>query len=684
MAPRRIPLSLVLGGLEETLTAEEWRARKRDSALFRGSRPGLTCDVRGMAQHWAQSLVPLIAGRRVVIVMPAVACLDRETIFLCRALLRHRSEGLRFVIGYDPEFQPQNRLRSLTLEPVLRELTRLEALDGTEVHTILEGAAPGEVEAAPEPVRTDPLDDDVEWDAWQMLTAGAAEGAHCDLLLRAARRACAAFGFAEALELAHGTLGLGPTPAEAHELHRIAGLAACHAGGSPGLAKLAEAHLSAALDKAVDPAQRAPLQYHLASLNKDAARAQELADRLLATTRERGLSAAQAVISEIAARKLRAAASYAQDQLVAASLECQIALDLLGATERNLDLTSGELALLRWQLLSDRILYAHEGGDGVCARRCERDRTALEKSLPVSQVPSLDWLPSQLFNSNLAGAVADCVRRRSQARRDLEPEAEAYWAYLIGEISYRMGAADLALQGFQASMELWRQLQHPPEDVLAAELCCAMAALRAGRGDVAEARFESLRTHPDLAHAAGQAETLAALAMVAATRHDAQTAADRIQSAMRFAKECGFADAVVSVQRSAGEAYRILGQEDQSRKAFEQAMETVSHNGSAASSRFSLLMALPEDTDRTLEALQLLPQALDDANAWWDLAGLIHRVTKLAENGALSAAEQESADLKVAIGRLIEAGSQRGDCQRAVMNLVLTAIESAEPPVRVS
>jgi len=672
--PCRGLLSLVLRELDESLTRKERRERDQHSALHLASVLLIEPSARSLAEAWAEAFASLLERRRVVIVIPDCASLDRETLYLVRPLLR-RTAGqghLRLVLGYDPRPRPEP-VKHLTLEPIMGELRLFAALDGTEEHTILSGPeSAGEINELAAAVSIDPLDDDLEWDAWQALRTREPEAPLGDLALRGVRRACECFGFAESLELAEALREHELDSEQSAELHYLAGLAAACAGSSQELTQLSKNHLSAALGQTQAPARRATILSHLANVSPS----RELADQMLAVARSGNLPPAQAVHFAIAAQHARSLASYGEDRVDAAATECQSALDLLAGGKRGLDLSDVERALVSWKLLSDHIRFAFESGDIESAIRSEQLRSRCEATIPGSRRPQINWLPAQLFDADPDTAAQHFIRRKAEAQAALQPDAEAFWSYLVGELYYRIGDAGLAQENFGAAFELWVYMHHDAEDALAAQLGCAVAALRANRPGEAESRFQSLRSHPLLAHNAGQAETLGALAMAAARRGDLESALHRISAALAQAAACPEPDVLACVNRSAGETYRILGHFDESRAAFEQALAAVSGcNAIAPSERFCLLVGAPIDTARTNEALLLIPKALDDGNAWWELPRLIPRVTKLAERGELSRHPLAN-ELAIAVRCLVEAGSQRPDCRDAVMELVLAVIES--------
>lgn len=76
-----------------------------------------------------------------------------------------------------------------------------------------------------------------------------------------------------------------------------------------------------------------------------------------------------------------------------------------------------------------------------------------------------------------------------------------------------------------------------------------------------------------------------------------------------------------------------------------------------------------DDPNLTIQALLLIPAALADVNAWWELPRLLPNVTRLVERGGLAQDGPEAANLWAAARRLIEASAERRDCTEAVGRL---------------
>ena len=110
---------------------------------------------------------------------------------------------------------------------------------------------------------------------------------------------------------------------------------------------------------------------------------------------------------------------------------------------------------------------------------------------------------------------------------------------------------------------------------------------------------------------------------------------------MRAAEAAGEGDALVRTMRSAGEARLLLGDRDGARELLQKTRATIA---SLEADGFelpaedllgvlvsSLDAGSPQEVDLARRAVALAPQAMVDANAWWDLPRLARHVRAHAE-----------------------------------------------------
>src|SRR5262249_6901831 len=179
------------------------------------------------------------------------------------------------------------------------------------------------------------------------------------------------------------------------------------------------------------------------------------------------------------------------------------------------------------------------------------------------------WLAVRLAEDDLLGAVRRYTALLANVQRVGNPDLEALCAHCLGDLYYRLGDARAAYAHFCTAWQTWRLTSNYPDDILTAEVNCAVAAFRAGWLNAAEDGFRRLLRHPLCIEPAAQAEFLGALAIVAARRGDTEQVEDLAHEALQKARESGERDVLVRVARSAGDAYLTLQHWDEARQAFE-------------------------------------------------------------------------------------------------------------------
>jgi len=417
-----------------------------------------------------------------------------------------------------------------------------------------------------------------------------------------------------------------------------------------------------------------------ARTQKDYATALHLADRSVMAAQTAARTANRGAYFEAWARNGRAYALMQLGRLSDAAADCEAALEVLRGTDTALEVPAGEVAVTRAALLNNLARLSYEAGDLAHARHWQGLYEACEAEIHPFKRSPYSWLSVRLADHHLADAVHSFTARLVQAQYELNPSLEALCVHALGDLYYRLGEAQVAYDHFCTALRIWRVFNDHPEDILTAELNSAVAAFRAGLLDAAQAGFERVLRHPLCAEPAGHAEVLGALAMVAARRGDGRRTEELLQEALSKAYESSEQDVLIRVTCSAGEAYLALNRRADARQAFRRALASAqSGDATAGTSEVPAedllgvlvgLQACGDDDPRlTLEAVLLVPTALKDVNAWWDLPRLLPNVTRLAEDGLFAQEEPKTAQLRASLQRLQEAAAQRRDCAEALIRL---------------
>jgi hypothetical protein len=211
---------------------------------------------------------------------------------------------------------------------------------------------------------------------------------------------------------------------------------------------------------------------------------------------------------------------------------------------------------------------------------------------------------------------------------------------------YKAGDARAAREAFATSRRIWGITRGFAEDLLTEDLNVAVTAFRQGDVAAAEAGFAAVRASPLMAAEGAQAETLAALAMIAAKAGDAATARARADAAVTAADALDEPDTLLRTLRSAAEASLLLGDRASAAERLRRAMQIVDQVEAEGAGLLpedvlgvvvSLLDAAGDDQALARRGIALANDALGDANAWWDVPRLARYVAPLAGDPTLEA-----------------------------------------------
>jgi tetratricopeptide (TPR) repeat protein len=687
VAPRRALLSLVLRRLEPALTPDERALRETHRAPDLGFLSHLGAMYRPIIEAWAGALGDLLAGRAATLRVPDLAALDQESVVLLREMLRRRAADrpLDLVFGHDPAAGPKEPIWRRSLLAVETQVALFEMLPETVVERIVappslgNGAAERPGARPPAARRLDPLDDGLEREARDALDAcaGTPGPEVSDLVLRAVRAAFGAYGFTAAMRLGVDLCARAPAlaaadRAEVHTLIALSGYARqVSSRGDPGLADLLEEHFGAALAAEADPARRIHLLVRLCinhgrrkgELDAALGYAERAAAELRALAGR--IAPGQAAFLEAGARNGRGYVLARLGRHAEAEAECEEAYRLLCLAPSLEGAPAGEILHSRVIVLDNLAQVGEYSGDRARAARWQRLLEEREAERPgVMKLAPRRWVALHRAEGEVEAAIAAAERGLAEARLHLNPRLEGEYAAELGDLLYRRGDAPAALEAFAAALALGRRTSEP-DDLYPIELGAALAAGRAGRHDEALAGLRRALENPRCAGSAAQAELFGARAVLLARRGDREGAEREGNAAIERAVESGERDTLVRVARAAGEACALLGRREEARAAFERALE-IARGGVGGEPRppaadlLGILLGLKdggrEDDALLLEAIALVPAALDDADAWWDLARLLPGAIALAERGRLA-----DPALAAAARRLARAAAQRPD-----------------------
>jgi hypothetical protein len=616
IAPRAAQLALVLRRID--VAADDSLA-----GLMQMTKPDTAMRHGPVIRALADTIAELLEGRPSSITINEASRVDLGSLMSIRPLMRAAGERLAIVIGRDPAVAPDTPLGRLERALALRQVTLLEALPGARVSEAGDGAPLQTPEVAPHR-----LDDNLE-------ARALGPGADDRLRFEGMRAAFDGLGFAQALRLAL-SLDLSAFDDSRRRLaHRVAALA-CHnlaplARDEWALRLMAE-HYAAALEGESAPLERAHLLYRLTMLHGrgfgDSAKALAFADRAVAEAA--AADAPAAPFFEGWAHNGRAYARLRAGRVPDAALDCEAGLD---SVSRAGGVESSRLRLLRLLLTNNRARIAEATGDGEALTLWRGRIEEAARAMPADERPGHLWFAPPEDTRDLAVAGHYYGELLDGARARLDPEAEAVAAHGLGAVRYRLGDALGARECFATSLRIWRVTTGFPEDIATEELNCAVTAYRAGFFEEAESGFARLRENPLFDDEAAQSELIAAQAMTAARRGDAEAALTRSTEAETRATSSGDSAALLRVLRSAADAALALGHAESARGLLHRAL-SLAGDETPAEDLFGVLSALhgagDEDRALTARALELVPLALGDVNAWWDLERLVPHARPLA------------------------------------------------------
>jgi hypothetical protein len=671
--PHRALLSLLFRRLEGVLSPEERNYREKHRGLLHGSMPYPMRLPAPIAQAVAAVFDEALAGERAAIAVRNLAFVDPETMGLLRWLVVRMRDRVDIWIGHDTGYGGEGEAWQAALHINKISLSLLEAIDGTTVEMPAPPDSAGSATPMPREAAVDPLDDGLERRAWQALARAPFSPSDYALVVAAVRAAFDATGSCSALALAEGLLKASPEPSDVSEIHFIAASCAFEGGAGHETERgreISVGHAREAFRGEGDRARRSSLAYRLcldAAHRRDVAGAIELAN--VAIDESRRLPRSRAAFWEAWARSGGALPRFRSGRPDEAVAECETAIALLDASKGELEVHPVDLTIARYHIVNNLARMADARGDRTKAREWQSSMDACEDAIPHGWTQNPGWTSPNLVDRDLAAAVGRWEARRADAVRHCDPRLEAVAANHLVDFYLRLGEGRLAFERAASALRAWRILVNYQEQVLVAEINCAMIGLRAGLLDDAERGLEAIGADSRADGDEIRCELLAAMTLVAAKRGDLRRLDER-ETTLRVSLE-GIADASTRVRCLTGlaDALLIVGRVADARSALEEALAVATVAGEKEVTADEVLLVLGgliaagrSDPDVVNRAARVALRALDDVNGWAALPRVLPAVADFADaDGSLAAALRDD-DLRRGMERLAEAGLQRTDC----------------------
>ncbi len=645
-------------------------------------------------QALANFVHELTNGQDLTLIVPDLACLDRESLGLLRTLYRRfPNTSPALIAGFDPRRStPEPDANGLIWEHPADDVWKVAlgfmALPETEVRDLdRRDAGPAEAREAGQ-IAITPDDRALDSRAFAALRVlpQAVDPKLASLIIEAMRAAFAGFAFTTTLRLGLALFEREPalTPEQAADAHGLLALSAHNrqfrSGGNRRLAEFLRRHLEQAIEVETRPGHRSAIAYRLAVTHgrrmKNNETGLEWADQAIRESRSPRIERVDAANLEAWGRNIRAFMLTGMDRLEDAATECETTFHQLNAVlESGPDALSSRDACLREVLFSRSLLadnlaaIAQMAGDPDRLETWKAIADKLTETVPeLERYEARHWITLYRRKLRLDAAADKAQRGLDAARAGQDALREYRYTVELADLKYRLGDAGAALEGFEQADELRQRLEEP-DFLKPVRSSAAAAAARAGEVDKAQDLV--LRALDGLGSAAGdaRAQMLAFLGRLAARNHDKVEAESRINEAIALAVESGERDTLLAVAVAAGRASQHLGRTGDASAAYRQALKIAgtevpggTEGGAPAALELAAHLGLWETEvddpcrENAIRCLSLLPEALADAETWWQLPRIVRMVSGCHQRNIEL---PQTAELTTSLQSLRAAGDQR-------------------------
>ncbi|MEM7034749.1 MAG: tetratricopeptide repeat protein [Chloroflexota bacterium] len=662
---QRILLGLIYDRFKEFDDGDDAKFFHQSGALFLGRLPGTVLIQKPLYDAWCDLLALYIGQQSITISIPLLTQVDAESFSLFRGLRKRLGERFGLRVGPDdipPDFDTLVERCNFAL--ITQELQALKVVNGSFVKLLSIN------------------DDEV---AWSQLDSDQAryDFDNDQTLFGAFQEAFNAFSFTSALSMGLTFLERFPESDCITEVQTFVGLAArqwmsrLQDQNSTDLQALMETQWQAALKQAQKPTSLVLLLQHLSILKArvlgDIEGAMDLAQQSLDLCHAGDIQPDLVAYYKAWALNGRAYAYLRLQQFSEAILDCEQGYDLLKKNENHLDIPQSQLDISKMFLLRNLTRLTGITGPLQQAQYWYQELDelvdfALSQNQPIiSQVDQLlIWWQTQVDQDNLATATDYLNTKLHKAEQNLDVGYEALCSFYLANLYFQLNKGDLASKHYRRTREIWQGISADADNLLTINLNCAVAAFRAGELDQAEIEFNNLLQGDLGVDSDSRAELSGALAMVTAKNGDILAAKRLANEAINLANINGEVDVLIRTHRSVGETYLFLDDTASATQYFTDVLsyiypsqETLTKAGIPTEDIFGILVGLAScqvATDQNLyDALRLVPESLEDSNAWWDLSTLIPSITTLSKRSPyILQSEQYREPLRA----LVRAGTQ--------------------------
>lgn len=672
-ASERARLSLVLRPLRAGLTAEQELERYSSSAQTLESLPAFVGPA-ALVASWGRFLTRAIGARSVVLRVSDLGSIDPESLEVLRHVLSHHATG-------------QARLElhgSQTPRPTVEPAAGAAAMVAGVAEEL---ALTTGVELFPEPLASgsaddpltqplDVLDDGIEWRSLAELSrAGPVLAvAMVDRLCAAIAAAFEAFGYRTVVALGQALLERQADFPNRHDVRLQVALAAARLiyAKHDFFTKLFQRLAGEILLDSPSSTTRCLVAYRLSvialRLHGELGIGREHAERAVLESEALDVSPARDAYFRAWALSARALADYRLGAHAQAQRDSELSLRLLSEVSPAPDDFPASLVNAgRWHVLSNMARLADVGGRRVEASVWAERWAELDWELGLTYQPPYTRLWARLCHQRLDEGIGRHAAHAERAAREKRPRLEAVYRETLGLLRYRRGDVAEAFGDYTRARAIWRgvRLFADPagmafwrgSEEARATSAYAAAAARAGDLDVAREWLEAALG--DAGSPGDRARLLARLCWVRSFRPGAADLEQRLDE-LRSERAQLTAEAAVHAARVEGQALLAIGERRAAVRAFQVALEESKRAKRRDSEDWLCaalgLAACGEGSGEILEqALELLPDALDGSDAWWELPALLRWIAEaVTSSGALRASHER-------LGYLCAVATQRPD-----------------------